>query len=83
MVLSIKSKEADLLARQLMKETGESITAAVTKALRDRLERLHAVNAIESKIASLQAISKYYQSLPTTDERSPEEIIGYDKQGLL
>lgn len=40
MSLNIKSKEAHRLARELAKRTGESMTTAVTEAVRERLERL-------------------------------------------
>jgi antitoxin VapB len=39
MALSIKTEEADRLARALAKLTGETITQAVTSALRERLAR--------------------------------------------
>ena len=39
MALSIKDDETDDLARQLAAETGETLTAAVKKALKERLER--------------------------------------------
>jgi antitoxin VapB len=39
MALSIKTKDADRLARELSRLTGESMTDAVTKALAERLER--------------------------------------------
>ena len=39
MPLSIKAPEADRLARQLAKTTGETITVAVTIAMRERLAR--------------------------------------------
>jgi antitoxin VapB len=39
MALSIKTKEADQLARELAAITGETMTKAVTVALRERLER--------------------------------------------
>ena len=39
MALSIKTEEADRLARELSQLTGESMTEAVTKSLRERLER--------------------------------------------
>lgn len=39
MALSIKTEEADRLARALSQVTGESLTRAVTLALRERLER--------------------------------------------
>ena len=40
--LSIKTEEADRLARQLAGLTGESMTQAVTGALQERLQRLEA-----------------------------------------
>ena len=40
MSLNIKDEEAHRLARQLAKLTGESMTGAVTEALRERLERV-------------------------------------------
>ena len=40
MSLNIKNKEAHRLAEELAKLTGESMTAAVTIAVRERLERV-------------------------------------------
>lgn len=42
MSLNIKNREAHKLAAQLAKITGESMTAAVTEALRERLDRVRA-----------------------------------------
>ncbi len=39
MALSIKTEEADRLARELSRLTGESMTEAVTKSLKERLVR--------------------------------------------
>ena len=39
MALSIKTEEADRLARELSRLTGESMTEAVTKSLEERLAR--------------------------------------------
>jgi antitoxin VapB len=39
MSLNIKNDEADRLARELAGLTGETVTGAVTQALRDRLDR--------------------------------------------
>ncbi len=39
MALSIKTDEADRLARELARITGRSMTAVVTDALREKLER--------------------------------------------
>jgi len=40
MALSIKTKEADRLARTLSRLTGETMTEAVTKSLAERLDRV-------------------------------------------
>ena len=40
MSLNIKHKDAHKLASQLAKLTGENMTQAVTKAIRERLERV-------------------------------------------
>ena len=42
MALSIKSAEAERLARRLADATGESVTGAIMAAVRERLERLEA-----------------------------------------
>jgi antitoxin VapB len=41
MGLNIKNEETHRLARELAKLTGESMTEAVTEAVRERLDRLH------------------------------------------
>jgi antitoxin VapB len=40
MALSIKTAEADKLARELSRLTGETMTEAITKSLAERLERV-------------------------------------------
>jgi antitoxin VapB len=44
--LNIKSEEAHRLARELARLTGESMTAAVTEAVRERLHRLRRERAV-------------------------------------
>ena len=83
MPLSIKSPEADRLARQLAAATGETITIAITIALRQRL------NLVERKglskaalLEEIRAISHHCASLPVLDTRSEDEILGYDENGI-
>ena len=40
MALNIKNEETQKLARALARLTGESMTAAITEAVRERLERI-------------------------------------------
>lgn len=81
MALSIKSDEADDLARQLATETGESLTNAVVTALWERLEREHARKGPRMR-ARLRRLQSDVAALPVIDSRSPEEIVGYDSAGL-
>jgi antitoxin VapB len=78
MVLSIKSDEANDLARQLARETGESLTAAVTVALR---ERLTAVRRQKSRASALDRIQQIARSRSVLDARPHDEIVGYDALG--
>ena len=81
MALSIKSEEADRLARDLAATTGESLTDAVTVALRERLERERSRRAVDV-IHRLQRLSDEVRSLPVLDERPADVLVGYDEDGL-
>jgi len=83
MALSIKSPEADQLAHRLSELTGESITLAVTIAMRERLTREERKReSKEALLADIRAIVDHFASLPVLDARSPDEILGYDENGL-
>lgn len=81
MALSIKSDEADRLARQLAAETGESLTEAVVVALRERLDREHTRHGTSMGLRLIR-LAEDVAAMPVTDSRAPEEIIGYDDAGL-
>jgi antitoxin VapB len=80
MVLSIKSAEADELARELARVTGESLTDAIIVALRERLERVRPDRT--DLVERLLAIGDSARALPRLDQRSDNEILGYDEHGL-
>jgi antitoxin VapB len=73
MALSIKTEEADRLARRLAKLTGETMTEAVTVALRERLSREEARRKVDEDLpARLAAWSRRfrakYDTRPVTQE---------------
>jgi antitoxin VapB len=82
MALSIKHPEADRLARELVALTGETLTDAVVIALRERLARQTGRARVVPLREELATIRQRCASLPVLDDRTPEEIIGYDSQGL-
>ncbi|MFB9661991.1 type II toxin-antitoxin system VapB family antitoxin [Glycomyces mayteni] len=82
MALSIKSPAADQLARELVAATGESLTEAVETAIRERLER-QTQGARSRRIRHrLDALRAELRQAPVVDDRAPDEILGYDENGL-
>lgn len=81
MVLSIKNAEADQLARELANMTGESMTEAVLVALRERVDRERNRRG-PSKAEKLRILAEEIAALPVLDQRTSDEIIGYDERGL-
>lgn len=82
MAISLKDPEADRLARAVAAKTGETLTAAVITALRERLERLRARPPRRRLRDELRDIGERCAALPTLDERSADDILGYDDHGL-
>lgn len=82
MALSIKHDEADRLARALARATGETLTDAVVTALRERLQRVQQPARVRQRLAALRVIQRRVARLPTLDNRSADEILGYGEDGL-
>jgi antitoxin VapB len=82
MALSIKNSEADRLARELAAQTDESMTEAVITALRERLVREKGRARVARLADELRRIGERCAALPVLDERSPDEVLGYDDRGL-
>lgn len=82
MALNIKDQRADHLVRELAAETGESITTAVTVAVAERLERVRGTVPSDQRLKAIHRISAQSAELPVRDQRSADEILGYDPAGL-
>ena len=82
MPLNIKDPETDRLARELVQETGESLTRAVRISLKERLRRVKGRPKGKSLADELDAIALRIAQMPVVDERTPDEILGYDQDGL-
>ena len=83
MSLNIKNEETCALARELAELTGESMTGAITIALRERLERERHERSLESRIEAIHAIQARVARLlgdgpPPVDHA---ELL-YDEHGL-
>ncbi len=82
MALNIRNEEAERLATTLAKLTGETKTAAVTKALRDRIARVRRERAGRRLADDLDEIAKHCANLRVRDLRTADEILGYDEKGI-
>lgn len=80
LTLNIKDLEANRLARELAARTGETITEAVLKALRERLKRETARAPLRLK-DEIMAISRRSAALPRRTGKAPEVIVDYDETG--
>ncbi|WOS65591.1 type II toxin-antitoxin system VapB family antitoxin [Sinorhizobium fredii] len=82
MALSIKDLETERLAKALAEKTGETITMATRRALEERLRRLANAGNRDVLLEELAASRKRWAKLPVLDNRSADEILGYDENGL-
>ena len=83
MALSLKDPETDRLARQVASMTGESLTEVVRTSLRERLRQEKLKRGEGPNLAKeLEAIANRCAALPILDDRSEDEILGYDETGL-
>jgi antitoxin VapB len=82
MALNIRNAEAERLAAEVSRLTGESQTEAVTRSLHDRLERLHRERSRRRLADELDEIARHCAQLPLLDARTEDEILGYDEHGL-
>lgn len=86
MALSIRNPETEALARDVARIMGTSITEAITDSLRERARALAPLRQKQSRAqrardAGLERIvAKFGKGIK--DQRSAEDIIGYDQHGL-
>jgi len=79
--LNIKNTEAHREARELAELTGESVTTAVSIAIKERLERQRKADKRNSRLEWLTQLSNY--TAPLLKDLPPSTEIGdllYDKE---
>ncbi len=79
MALTIQNAETERLAQDLAAKTGQSVEEAVLKALKEQTDREERRADLHKAVREIQeAVAK----LPVLDNRSADEILGYDEWGL-
>ena len=82
MAFSIKDPETERLARSLAQLTGENITTATKRAIEERLRRLGGHSRKATLLNDMAEIRRRWSETPVADDRTAEEILGYDEHGL-
>ena len=84
MGMSIKNPEVEAMARELATARKVSMTEAMRQALTHELEREAEAKAtaVARRKAILMETLERIWALPVLDDRSPDEILGYDENGL-
>lgn len=82
MALNIKDPATEKYVRELAAATGETVTLAVRRAAEERLRRVRRDQGGRSLAADLLEIGARCAALPVLDDRTPDEILGYDEHGL-
>ena len=82
MALNIKDDQTDHLAREVARQTGETLTEAIRTSLAERLQRLSGRNRAPLLKERLYEILHRIDKLPRLDDRTDDEILGYDENGL-
>ncbi|MGA2672175.1 MAG: type II toxin-antitoxin system VapB family antitoxin [Terracidiphilus sp.] len=81
MALNIKNEETHRLARELARRNGETVTMAVTIALKERLERKERAEKREGRLEWLLKLSE--RTAPLLKDLPPSDKIGdllFDKE---
>ena len=83
MGLNIKNEETGRLAGELASLTGETLTGAITVALKERLERERRERSVEARVKELHAIDQRCARLLRDGPAAVEHgDFLYDERGL-
>lgn len=84
MGLSIKSETVEAMIRDLAARRRVGLTEAIRQAVAAELEREAAARAAEvaERRRRIDETVARLRALPVLDDRTPDEILGYDENGL-
>lgn len=75
--------ETHALAKRLAKLTGKSLNVTVKHAVQARLDQVEKSLGMSRRVDELDRIVLACAKLPRRDQRSADEIIGYDNWGVV
>lgn len=83
MGVSIKSAEAERKLRRVSRLLGKSMTATVIELADSKLKELDARKDRERRRKEIDAIVRRFNSRPPLNDKSVEEILGYNDKGMF
>ena len=82
MGVSIKSVEAERKLRRVSRLLGKSMTATVIELADAKLKELERKKDRERIHQAVERIVRRVKALPVLQEGTPDELIGYNRDGL-
>ncbi|MEJ2588099.1 MAG: type II toxin-antitoxin system VapB family antitoxin [Deltaproteobacteria bacterium] len=82
MGLSIRNPRVEQLAREISAMSGENITRVILHALENQMERLRGCRSYPDIAEEILKISRRCSAIPDRDNRSPDDILGYNQAGV-
>jgi antitoxin VapB len=84
MSISIRNPRVELLAREVAREYNITMTQAIIDALEEKKRRINHSDASENvRCRKILQLAMECSNLPDLDTRSPDEILGYDDNGVI
>jgi len=82
MALNVKNREVEALVAELKAATGKGTTELLLDLLRREAAAERRRQDIEERRARVEEIVKRCNANRPKEQRTPDEIIGYDERGL-
>jgi antitoxin VapB len=82
MSIELTNAEVESLLAELEAETGKGVTEIVLDLARREVQRRRRLRALDERRARIRALSARYKARLPAQPATPDEIIGYDDDGL-
>lgn len=82
MAINIRNPEVEALLNELRTETGKGITELVLEMARREVHKQRRLREIGARRARIEAAVARYRARLGSRSETPDEIIGYDEDGL-
>jgi antitoxin VapB len=82
MSINLKNREAEALLAELKAATGKGASQIILELLRKEAARQRRQTQLEERREKIRVLAERYSARLPSDTAPPDEIIGYDENGL-